>query len=87
MDGKLRYSGLNTKDTDFLWVQYNLAKVLHKLGLNSQAVALLQQLQASMNCKAIPNNPNCPGFATSDEEAGWPISDAEELMRAIEEAM
>ena len=87
MDGKLRHSGLNTNDTDFLWVQYNLAKVLHKLGLNSQAVALLQQLQASMNCKAIPNNPNCPGFATSDEEAGWPISDAEELMRAIEEAM
>jgi tetratricopeptide (TPR) repeat protein len=52
----------------------DLARVLQKLSRNSDATALLQELQASMNRNNDP-----------DDDDRQLISDAEELMRAIEE--
>ena len=53
----------------------DLARVLHKLGRNSEATARLQELQESM---ARINEP--------DEDDCRLIGDAEELMRQVEEA-
>jgi tetratricopeptide (TPR) repeat protein len=53
----------------------DLARVLHKLERNAEAIALLQELMASMGRNDAP-----------DDDDHQLISDAEELMRAIEEA-
>jgi nephrocystin-3 len=75
---------LNAQDVNFLWPQYNLAKVLHKLGRKSEATTLLQELQKSMNLKDELDDNDRQDQAKSDMKAKWPISEVEELMSSIE---
>ena len=53
-----------------------MARVLHKLGRLSEALALLQELQDSMNRNSEP-----------DDDDRKLLSEAEELMRSIEETI
>ena len=73
LDHRQTYEG-----PDSFWTnreRLDLARVLHMLGCNSEATARLQELQESM-----------ARINETDEDDGRLISDAEELMRQVEES-